>query len=286
MWATAQRSSAAQRRGRYTSGSMAHPAKMLPAIAAHAVAVYTRPGDWVLTRMCGTGTTLVEAAHAGAATPSASNTRTGGHASPARTCPRQAPRGTGLKGRSRSATPAPSRRSSRRGRTACSPSWSPRPVRGIRPRPGHLHTRQRRSRRCASSTGPTATDKANLAHQPLARLLDGFTAILAGCASVLRPGGRVVVTARPWRRGGELIDLPGLVAARAPDAGLEFEERCVALLAGIRRSEARRAPVLLRPAQRPQRPRRRTTPSPHRPRRRPGLQKAENDADGYPDKSP
>src|SRR5689334_24469584 len=38
---------------------------MLPAIAAHAVAAYTQPGDLVLDPMCGIGTTLVEAVHAG-----------------------------------------------------------------------------------------------------------------------------------------------------------------------------------------------------------------------------
>jgi hypothetical protein len=65
VWTTAQTSPAAQRKGRYTPGSTAHPAKMLPAVAAHAIAHYTRPGDLVLDPMCGIGTTLVEALHAG-----------------------------------------------------------------------------------------------------------------------------------------------------------------------------------------------------------------------------
>jgi tRNA G10 N-methylase Trm11 len=38
---------------------------MLPAIAAHAIAAYTAPGDLVLDPMCGIGTTLVEAAWLG-----------------------------------------------------------------------------------------------------------------------------------------------------------------------------------------------------------------------------
>ena len=38
---------------------------MLPAIAAHAIRHYTQPGDLVLDPMCGIGTTLVEALHAG-----------------------------------------------------------------------------------------------------------------------------------------------------------------------------------------------------------------------------
>ena len=51
---------------------------------------------------------------------------------------------------------------------------------------------------------------------------------------LLRPGGTVVVTARPWRQHGELVDLPGAVLAAGASAGLIPAERCVALLAGLR----------------------------------------------------
>ena len=61
VWLTAQSTPAGQRRGRYVPESTAHPAKMLPAIAAHAIRHYTQPGDLVLDPMCGIGTTLVEA---------------------------------------------------------------------------------------------------------------------------------------------------------------------------------------------------------------------------------
>jgi hypothetical protein len=44
----------------------------------------------------------------------------------------------------------------------------------------------------------------------------------------------VVVTARPWRQRGELVDLPGAVLAAGANAGLIPAERCVALLAGLR----------------------------------------------------
>ena len=77
-------------------------------------------------------------------------------------------------------------------------------------------------------------DPANLAHQGLDDLLAGITGILAGCAALLRPGGTVVVTARPWRHRGELVDLPGAVIAAGATAGLIPAERCVALLAGLR----------------------------------------------------
>lgn len=46
----------------------------------------------------------------------------------------------------------------------------------------------------------------------------------------------MVVTTRPWRERGELIDLPSAVLAAGQAAGLTPTERCVALLAGIRDS--------------------------------------------------
>jgi len=51
---------------------------------------------------------------------------------------------------------------------------------------------------------------------------------------LLRPGGLAVVTARPWRQHGELVDLPAAVIAAGAGAGLVPVARCVALLAGLR----------------------------------------------------
>src|SRR5436190_16616276 len=65
VWATAQQDARTQRRGRYLPASTAHPAKMLPAIAATAITRYTQPCDLVADPMCGIGTTLVEAIHLG-----------------------------------------------------------------------------------------------------------------------------------------------------------------------------------------------------------------------------
>lgn len=65
VWATGQHPSRVQRRGRYVPESMPHPGKMLPSIAAKAIATYTDPGELVVDPMCGIGTTLVEAAHLG-----------------------------------------------------------------------------------------------------------------------------------------------------------------------------------------------------------------------------
>jgi hypothetical protein len=85
-----------------------------------------------------------------------------------------------------------------------------------------------------SGTHRYSDDPANLASHGIDDLLAGFTQILAGCKDLLRPGGTVVVTARPWRQRGELVDLPGAILAAGANAGLIPAERCVALLAGLR----------------------------------------------------
>lgn len=78
-------------------------------------------------------------------------------------------------------------------------------------------------------------DKGNLAYRSsLAGLVDGFTDILRGCRALLHPGGVVVVTARPWRKRGDLVDLPSAVLAAGTAAGFIPLERCVALLAAVR----------------------------------------------------
>src|SRR6201994_1174178 len=65
VWLTAQQPSRSQRGDRYVPASVAHPGKMMPAIATKAITDYTTPGDLVLDPMCGIGTTLVEAVHLG-----------------------------------------------------------------------------------------------------------------------------------------------------------------------------------------------------------------------------
>jgi hypothetical protein len=74
----------------------------------------------------------------------------------------------------------------------------------------------------------------NLAYRDHDHLADGFTQILTGAAAILRPGGIVAVTARPYRRHAELIDIRGMVAAAGTNAGLRLHEECGALIAGIR----------------------------------------------------
>ncbi|MFJ5591000.1 TRM11 family SAM-dependent methyltransferase [Streptomyces noursei] len=233
VWNTAPTSAPAQRKGRYVPGSAAHPAKMHPGIAGHAIRTYTRPGDLVLDPMCGIGTTLVEALHLGRnalgieyepkwATLASLN---------ARTAAQESGTGTGIVrcGDARRMTDlAPADARGAVDLVVTSPPYGP-----------SVHGQVRSSR----ETGEPGVlkkdfryghDRANLAHVSTAHLLEAFTEILAQCRTMLRPGGTVVVTTRPWRERGELIDLPSAVLAAGKSAGLTPSERCVALLAGIR----------------------------------------------------
>ncbi|WP_078992786.1 TRM11 family SAM-dependent methyltransferase [Streptomyces sp. MMG1121] len=235
VWNTAPTSAPAQRKGRYVPGSAAHPAKMLPRIAAHAISIYSRPGDLVLDPMCGIGTTLVEAIHLGrsalgveyepkwaelAALNAASVAHNGGgsgavHCGDARKLTRLIP--TTLHGEVDLVVTSPPYGPSVHGQVRSSRETGERGVVKMDYRYSH--------------------DPANLAHVSTDRLLDAFTEILAQCRTMLKPGGTAVVTTRPWRERGELIDLPSAVLAAGKAAGLTPTERCVALLAGIRGSQ-------------------------------------------------
>jgi SAM-dependent methyltransferase len=230
---TAQQDARTQRRGRYLPESMAHPAKMLPAIAATAIERYTEPGDLVADPMCGIGTTLVEAIQLGRdglgvefedrwaqiAAANIAHARRGGAAGS----------GEVIRGDARQ-LPAllPPGMAGRAALVVTSPPYGP-----------SLHGQVRAEQRHGGGgvekyDNRYSRDPANLAHHGLDDLLAGFTQILAGCKMLLRPGGVAVVTARPWRQHGELVDLPAAVLAAGASAGLIPAARCVALLAGLR----------------------------------------------------
>jgi hypothetical protein len=234
VWPTAQHDARTQRRGRYLPASTAHPAKMLPAIAATAITRYTVPGDLVADPMCGIGTTLVEAIHlgrdglgieyedrwAGLAAANVAHARRNGATGTA-----EVTRGDARQ------LPAllPPGMAGRAALVITSPPYGP-----------SVHGQVKAEQRHGAQGGVRkydnrySHDPANLAHQGLDELLAGFTAILAGCAVLLRPGGLAVITARPWRQHGELVDLPAAVIAAGTRAGLTPVARHVALLAGLR----------------------------------------------------
>lgn len=236
VWLTAQRASRSQRKNRYTQPSMEHPARMLPEIVRHAICHYTAPGDLVVDPMCGIGTTLVEAMHLGRrglGTEYEAKWAAIGEANIALARSQNAPGDAQVFNADAreilAAVPARLRG------TAALVITSP-------PYGASLHGQVKPT----AETGQSgvrkfdykySTDKGNLAHLGTAALIDGFAQILSGCRELLRPGGVVVITARPWRERGELVNLPGEVIAAGVRAGLVPIERCVALLGGIRAGE-------------------------------------------------
>ena len=187
VWPTAQRDARAQRRGRYLPESTAHPAKMLPAIAATAIARYTEPGDLVADPMCGIGTTLVEAVHAGrdglgieyehrwaaVAAANVSHARRNGATGHRRGHPRRRPPAA-------RPPPAGHGRAGRPGRHLTA-------LRPVRPRPGHRRAAARPGGGVRKYDNHYGHDPANLASRGLDELLDGFTEILAGCTGAAAP---------------------------------------------------------------------------------------------------
>jgi modification methylase len=230
VWPTAQRTARAQRAGRYLDVSGVHPAKMLPAIAARAVATYTRPGDLVVDPMCGVGTTLVEAVHQGRDAIGIEYEPRWAELAEANLALARTQGASGHgevicgDGRSLASLVDPAVR----GLVALvltSPPYGPSLHGRVTATPGQgvrkVHDRY-------------STDPANLAHVGLAGLLDAMRAVMRGAAQLLRPGGIVAMTVRPWWRDGQLIDLPGALVTVGEEAGLVLYERNVALLAALR----------------------------------------------------
>jgi modification methylase len=230
VWPTAQQPASAQRTGWYLPGSTAHPAKMLPAIARHAIAAYSQAGELVLDPMCGIGTTLVEAARldrdavgveleprwADLARANLAHARTLGASGTGRVVTGDARQlvelvGPELTGRVALVVTSPPYGSSVHGQVDA------RPGQGV---VKYDHT--------------YSADRANLGQVGPATLLAALEEILAGCRALLRPGGLLVLTARPWRRRQQLVDFPGQLARTAEAAGLVPFARNVALLVGLR----------------------------------------------------
>lgn len=237
VWNTAPTSAPAQRkRRRYVPGSAAHPAKMLPALAAHAIQTYSRPGDLVLDPMCGIGTTLVEAQHLGRQAIGVEYEPRWAHTAAlnAAASPHEGATAQGevYCGDARHLTRLiPTRHHGHITLIVTSPPYG-----------NSLHgqvrsTRESGERGVVKKDFRYSHDPANLAHAGTDRLLAAFAEILAQCRTVLRPGGTVVVTTRPWRERGELVDLPTAVLAAGTQAGLIPAERNIALLAGIREGQ-------------------------------------------------
>ena len=230
VWATAQTGPRAQRRGRYLPESDAHPAKMFPAIAAHAIVAYTKPGDLVIDPMCGIGTTLVEAMHAGRMAIGVEYEKRWADLA-GLNIEHAADRGaagyaTVMRGDARNIALLVGRDvAGKASLVLTSPPYGPATH-------GHVRISRDSGRPGIERRNNTyGDDPANLSRQPVEGLMDGFTQILSGCRGLLKPDGFLVITTRPFRRQGQLVDIPTMATNAALDAGFTLHERCVALLA-------------------------------------------------------
>lgn len=230
VWPVAQKTAPSQRKNRYLPASSAHPAKMLPAIARSAVEAYTSPGDVVCDPMCGIGTTLVEAIHLGRDAVGIEYEPRWAEIALANLAHAHANGANGKgevlvgDGRHLSATIDPALRDLV-ALVLTSPPYGP-------SLHGHVHTVAGGGVHKFNNT--YSNDPANLGAVGLDELLQAVLDILIGCRRILRPGGIVAMTVRPWRENGRLIDLPGLIGNLADAARLDLFERNVALLAGLR----------------------------------------------------
>jgi modification methylase len=230
VWPTAQQPAAAQRAGRYLQASTAHPAKMLPAIARHAICAYSQPGEIVLDPMCGIGTTLVEAVHSGRHAIGVELEP--GWAELARANVAHA-RGQGAQGTATVVTG-----DSRQLPSLLDPDLVGRVALVLTSPPYgssvHGQVSARPGRGVAKYHNTYSPDPANLGRVPQPALLEALGQVLGGCRVLLRPDGLLVLTARPYRQRERLVDLPGQLTQVAEATGLVLYERTAALLVGLR----------------------------------------------------
>ncbi|SED61836.1 DNA methylase [Amycolatopsis tolypomycina] len=212
VWPTGQRSPLEQLRDAgCVPGTEIDDERIPPAVAAHAIAVYSQPGDLVLDPDCGAGTVLAAALSAG----------------------RDA---LGLTGRTRWWSLA------RANVTAAKTAGAWRDGSVLDARPKVLATA--RAAGLIGRVGLVLTalrTEAGSANGPDRDLVEsalaGVAATMFYGESLLRSGGHFVIVARPRRRpDGTLADLATPLIAAAATAGLAPVERCVALTAGLRGS--------------------------------------------------
>jgi SAM-dependent methyltransferase len=233
VWQVGDRPARVQRRGRYLPASTAHPGKMLPALAREAILRFTRPGELVLDPMCGIGTTLVEAIHLG-------RTAVGVELEPRWTSlaaanlshaldQGAAGQGLVLEGDARTLGHG----------LADDYTGQARLILTSPPYGSSLHGQVRKSEGGVRKFDYRySRNPDNLAHLPqTSKRKPGFdrvlAEILAACRRMLHPHGHLVMTVRPYRRGGRLIDLPGQVEQLAARSGLRLCARHAALLCGL-----------------------------------------------------
>jgi modification methylase len=184
----------------YTPRTRTDRGGMPPAVAAHALRHYTQRGDLVLDPDCGTGATLTEALR-------------GGRHAVGLTADRR------LWEIARANVTAVKRAGAIGDGTVL--TGGSEPLSGVA---------------CAGLTGridlvlTTIRNRASVDWRSSAAV-DNLANTLSHCVPLLRPGGHVVITARPHHTADELLDLPGLILAAGRAAGLRPAHRRAALVA-------------------------------------------------------
>jgi modification methylase len=236
VWPAAQQPAREQRRGRYLPESAAHPGKMLPALARHAIEAFSAPGELVLDPMCGIGTTLVEAVHLGRRAVGVELEARWAVLAAQNVClaREHGAHGRGLVIRGDARQLARGLLDELAGQVSLiltSPPYGRSTHGQVRKRAGRIEKFDERY----------SDNPANLAHLPQRRdstrrppFMQALAEIIAGCEQLLTAGGRIVLTARPYRRQGALVDLPGQLTALGQSLGLEPETRHAALLCALR----------------------------------------------------
>jgi hypothetical protein len=238
IWPCAQKTSQWQRHGRYLPESNRHPGKMLPALARHAIDAYSEPGDLVIDPMCGIGTTLVEAIHL--------DRRALGVELEPRWAALAAGNVLHAEAQGAEGTAIAMRGDARqlgRGlldefRGACTLILTSPPY--GHSTHGHVRKHPDRVEKLNTRYSDNPNNLAHLPDRPGPRTrrpdFDSvLSEILSGCARMLDPKqGRLMLTVRPYRQQGALVDLPGRLIRLAEQAGLAFASREVALLCALR----------------------------------------------------
>ena len=234
LWPVAQATAATQRCGRYLPASTAHPGKMLPALAARIIAEYSRPGDLVVDPMCGTGTTLVEAAALGRHAVGLELEPKWADLARANLAHALDPAARRLaQVRVGDATALPGRLADVAGRVdlvCTSPPYGC--DAGIIDKPGWLAG----GRLCPPDSRDYSDDPTNLGHARGDEYAGAMAAVYTGCWALLRPGGILVAVTKNTRRGGRLLDLAALTVTLAGQAGFTYLQHVVALHAAVRDS--------------------------------------------------
>jgi hypothetical protein len=105
-----------------------------------------------------------------------------------------------------------------------------------------MHTHNGPLRR--EDTNNYSPDRSNLGHARGDAYLAAMADVYAACATVLRPGGFLVLVTKDMRSDGALRNLSGETIRLCQDAGLRYWQRIVGLLATIHDSELVMRPSL------------------------------------------